>query len=107
MQPTTKRKSPRRPVRYPASIELDGGEKPIQCTLCDASRDGAQLQVADPTGLPSEFTLVLGYHGTARRRCEVVSRTDNQVEVEFMKAAAVNPSLPFQPRRADRPIRAE
>ena len=33
--------------------------------------------VDDPNGVPDEFTLVLGYDGTARRRCKVIWRSDS------------------------------
>jgi hypothetical protein len=85
MQATEKRKNPRRPVRYPATIEVEGGAAPLPCTLCDASDEGAQIQIKDPASLPDEFTLVLGYDGTARRNCKVMWRSDVQVGVEFKK----------------------
>jgi hypothetical protein len=86
MQQPEKRKTQRRTVRYPAAIELDDGVTMIQCTLCDASQEGAQLIVGDASKLPDQFTLVLGYDGTARRLCHVVRRAGNQVGVEFKKA---------------------
>ena len=84
MQTAEKRKNRRRTIRYPGSIELGDGAPSIQCTLCDASREGAQLVVDDPKHLPDKFSLVLGYDGTARRLCRVKWRTETQVGVEFV-----------------------
>ena len=85
MLPAEKRKTLRRPVRYPARIEPDDGSGSIPCELCDASREGAQLHIDNPNGVPDEFTLVLGYDGTARRRCKVIWRSDSEIGLEFMK----------------------
>jgi len=85
MPPAEKRKTTRRALRYPAMIEPDDGSALIRCELCDASEVGAQLHVNDPNGVPEEFTLLLGYDGTARRRCKVKWRTDCEIGVEFKK----------------------
>ena len=85
MTPSEKRKHLRRTMRYPASIELGDGIPTIPCTLCDASQDGAQLLVKEPDKLPDEFSLVLGYDGSARRLCRVAWRSETQVGVEFVK----------------------
>ncbi len=94
MQQADKRKNLRRSIRYPGVIELGEGQSPIQCTLCDASQEGAQLLIDDARQLPDNFVLVLGYDGTARRLCRVVWRSEAQVGVEFVKR------LPNAPRRA-------
>jgi hypothetical protein len=83
MHPADKRKNLRRTVRYPATIEVGDDSAPRQCTLCDASQEGAQILVDDPASVPDQFTLVLGYDGTARRRCRVMWRSDTQIGVEF------------------------
>jgi hypothetical protein len=85
MQPMEKRKTLRRTVKYPAVIDTGDGSPARACTLCDASQEGAQLLVAEPESLPSDFTLILGYDGSTRRRCKVVWRTDKRIGVEFAK----------------------
>ena len=80
-----KRKNLRRTVSYPAFIDLGDGSPARECTLCDASQEGAQLAVADPDSLPDEFILALSSDGAARRRCRVMWRTDDQIGVEFLK----------------------
>ncbi|MSP47570.1 MAG: hypothetical protein EXQ83_17455 [Xanthobacteraceae bacterium] len=55
--------------------------------MCDASQEGAQLQVADPNSLPNEVILALSSDGAVRRRCRVIWRTDTSVGVEFLKDA--------------------
>ena len=85
MQPAEKRKNLRRQSAYPAFLDLGDGSPARECTLCDASQEGAQLAVADPDSLPDEFILALSSDGAARRRCRVTWRTENQIGVEFLK----------------------
>ena len=80
-----KRKNFRRSISYPAFIDLGDGSPAIECTLCDASQEGALLAVAEPDGVPDEFILALSSDGAARRRCRVAWRTENQIGVEFLK----------------------
>ncbi len=80
-----KRKNIRRSITYPAFIEPGGGAPALECTLCDASQQGAQLAVADPVTVPNEFILALSSDGAARRRCRVIWRTETSVGVEFLK----------------------
>jgi hypothetical protein len=85
MQPPEKRKTIRRTVTYPAFLDFGDGSPARECTLCDASQEGAQLAVADPESLPNEFILALSSDGAARRRCRVMWRTETQIGVEFLK----------------------
>lgn len=102
-----KRKTVRRSIRYPGLIELGNDQPAIQCTLCDASQEGAQLFVDNPAQVPDRFTLILGYDGTARRFCRVVWRTESQVGVEFMKPpAAAKQRTPVQAVESDAPADA-
>jgi len=102
MPPAEKRKTTRRALRYPAMIEPDDGSALIRCELCDASQVGAHLNVDDPHGVPEEFTLLLGYDGTARRRCKVKWRSDSEIGVEFRKMPqAASPSRPKATHPAD------
>ena len=57
----------------------------LQCTLCDASQEGALLAVVEPDSVPDEFILTLSSDGAVRRRCRVAWRTENQICVEFLK----------------------
>jgi hypothetical protein len=85
MQLGDKRKNPRRWVSYPAFIDLGGDQAPIECMLCEASQEGAQLAVAEPNSLPNEFILALSCDGAVRRRCRMVWRTDARVGVEYLE----------------------
>src|ERR1700686_4573029 len=67
------RAAPRYRVAKPAQIEY-GGDK-IACTVRDLSITGAALEVSDPTGIPSKFTLIVPEDGL-RLPCRVVRRTD-------------------------------
>ncbi len=80
-----KRKNLRRSITYPAFIDLGDNVPARECTLCDASQEGAQIQVTEPNSLPNEFILALSSDGAARRRCRVVWRTETQIGVEFLK----------------------
>ena len=85
MSSAEKRKNLRRSIAYPAFIDLGDGSPAIECTLCDASQQGALLAVAEPKSVPDEFILALSSGGAARRRCRVAWRTRDQVGVEFLK----------------------
>lgn len=74
------RVAPRYRVAKPAEIEY-GGDK-IACTVRDLSITGAALEVSDPTGIPSKFTLVVPEDGL-RLPCRVVRRTDFRIGVAF------------------------
>jgi hypothetical protein len=95
MQPADKRRNPRRSITYPAFLDFGDGLPVRECTLCDASQEGAQLTVADTKNLPDEFILALSSDGAARRRCKVVWRTETQIGVLFLK----------DPKKAARPER--
>ena len=104
-----KRKNLRRSITYPAFIDLGDGSPAIECTLCDASQEGALLAVADPDSVPDEFILALSSDGAARRRCRVAWRTEDQVGVEFLKDLKKNPQpvrAPVMPSSASRPAAA-
>ena len=93
MSPLEKRKNLRRAITYPALIDLGDGSPLRECSLCDASQEGAQLLVADPDSLPDQFVLALSLDGAARRNCRVVWRLEKQIGVTFLKDA----------KRPDRP----
>jgi PilZ domain-containing protein len=86
MQKSEKRADPRRTIRYPGLITLDGEAEPIPCALRNASQQGSQLAVSDVDKVPDEFVLVLGHEGTPRRFCRVVWRSKDAVGVEFNAA---------------------
>jgi hypothetical protein len=85
MSSAGKRKNFRRSISYPAYIDLGDGSPAIECTLCDASQEGALLAVVEPDRVPDEFVLALSSSAAARRRCRVAWWTDGQVGVEFLK----------------------
>ena len=104
-----KRKNLRRSITYPALIDLGDGSPAIECTLCDASQEGALLAVANPDSVPNEFILALSSDGAARRRCRVAWRTKDQVGVGFLKELNKNPQpvrRPAMPSSAPQPADA-
>jgi hypothetical protein len=103
-----KRKNLRRTITYPAFIDLGDGLT-IECTLCDASQQGALLAVAEPDSVPDQFILALSSGGAARRHCRVAWRTKDQVGVEFVKEIKKNPQsvrMPAMPSSAPQPVAA-
>ena len=80
-----KRKSVRRPLSYPGRIDIGDGSPPRECVLNDVSEEGAQIAVAAPQELPENFTLILGFDGTARRRCRVMWRSETRIGVGFIR----------------------
>jgi hypothetical protein len=85
MAPGDKRRNLRRAISYPAFIDLGDNVAPRECLLCDVSKEGALLTVAEPTSLPDEFTLALSVDGAARRRCRIAWRSKDQIGVSFSK----------------------
>ena len=78
-----KRKHVRKTMRYAAWVQ-DGETTPQSCVLADISDTGARLEVEKPDDVPELFTLLLsGQANSARRRCRVKWRTEDQVGVEF------------------------
>ena len=93
-----KRKDHRQSLKYPAKIDLGDGTPHLPYILTDVSVSGARVIVENAEKIPERFLLLLApEHGTLRR-CKVVWREDNELGLEFMKAAAVNPA--FRPRAA-------
>jgi hypothetical protein len=78
------RKSKRKPVHYPAWIELESGDLD-KCQLSDVSDSGARLVVAAPDKLPETFTLRLSRLGKTKRICRVIWRSDEEAGIEFDK----------------------
>lgn len=80
-----KRKHVRRPLSYPARIDAGDGSPPRECLLNDVSEEGAQIAVAAPQELPDSFILILGFDGTARRRCRMMWRSEGRIGVKFIR----------------------
>jgi hypothetical protein len=98
MTPANKRKHLRRTINYPAFLDFGDGTPWRECTMCDVSQEGAQLQVVDVEGVPDLFVLALRADGAARRQCRVAWRTKTQIGVEFVK--------PVQPKKSPRGFHA-
>jgi hypothetical protein len=79
-----KRKHVRRPLTYAGHIDAGGGAPAHECVLTDVSENGAQIVVASAVKLPENFILTLGFKGTARRRCQVIWRSEDRIGVSFV-----------------------
>jgi hypothetical protein len=93
-----KRRNTRRTISYPALIDAGDGSPPRECSLCDASQEGAQLLVPDPAAVPDEFVLALSAGGGATRKCRVIWRREQLIGVEFMKETRKSVRPPALPR---------
>ena len=78
------RKTPRRPLRYAASLTVAGQTQRIPCVLWDISESGARIAAAHVHELPHNFVLVLTGQ-VEQRRCEVVWRDRRFVGVKFLR----------------------
>ena len=65
-----------------AFIRFEGGRGEAECIVHDVSSEGAQLLVADTTGIPSEFRLCIGEE--AARACFVRWRRHTRMGVQFL-----------------------
>ena len=95
-----KRKNLRRSITYPAFIDLGDGLV-IECTLCDASQQGALLAVAEPDSVPDQFILALSSGGAARRRCRVAWRSNDQVGVAMRRGLTLHSTVHSAARGSD------
>jgi hypothetical protein len=93
------RKTPRRPLRYPAWIELDQTAR--ECQIQDVSRGGARLIVSEPDGVPDEFVLRLSQGGGSRRKSRVVWRSETEIGIEFLKEAPPKVKKAARPKADD------
>lgn len=75
------RKAKRKPVHYPAWIEL-GEQDLCECQLSDVSDGGARLLVPSADTVPDSFTLRLSSLGNSKRNCRVVWRSGTEVGIE-------------------------
>ncbi|HZP77251.1 MAG TPA: hypothetical protein VFB45_13995 [Pseudolabrys sp.] len=88
------RRVARKPMSYPAWIELGNGAPPRPCVILDITEIGAKLSAEGANALPEAFTLVLAVPGP-RRNCRAIWRSANEVGVSFVlsvPAAAPVPS---------------
>jgi hypothetical protein len=79
------RRSKRRLVHYPAWVQLDTTQRPVECVIKDMSDAGARLSFAWIGSLPELFTLWLDERGKVRRACEIVWWSEHYVGVRFVK----------------------
>jgi hypothetical protein len=63
------------------------GRSPEPCVVRNLSADGALLEVARPSWLPSRFRLFVEVDAF-EAECEIVRRTDDAVGVRFVTSAS-------------------
>jgi diguanylate cyclase (GGDEF)-like protein len=72
----------RRRVLKAGQVLFNGRRSAIDCTVRSLSDAGAGLDVSSTLGIPSVFTLAIRADGF-ETACQVVSRTERYIEVEF------------------------
>lgn len=72
----------RRRVLKAGQVIFNGRQSAIDCTVRTLSGEGAGLEVSSSSGIPPAFTLAIPADGL-EAECQVVSRVDRRIEVEF------------------------
>jgi len=80
-----KRTFPRHRVLKQGTIAFRGGGG-IDCMVRNLSLGGARLDIINPVGLPSSFTLMIATDRFARR-CHPVWRSEARIGVAFDESA--------------------
>ena len=83
-------------MRYTAWIALAPDEL-IGCVLADVSDSGGRLGLENTKAIPDNFTLWLAQNGSARRKCKVVWRQQQQIGVTFERVALDPEQVPLAP----------
>lgn len=81
MNTKRRRASTRRPLFCAAWIEEHGGVR--RCTLSEIAEGGAKIRLETRKPVPNRFVLRLSADGSVRRKCRVVRRTGQNVEITF------------------------
>lgn len=80
-----KQREPRRRLNKPGWISAGGSFGVQRCTIENISAGGAQLLVANPRAVPSDFVLSFTQGERGGKRCHVVWRTGSTIGVRFAK----------------------
>lgn len=80
-----KRKKPRRPLRYPGTIDTEGELSRRPCSVDDVSETGARITTEHSFDTPDICTLYLSADRSVARQCKVVWRSEKQIGVEFIR----------------------
>jgi hypothetical protein len=87
-----RRKNPRRNFHYFAKVL--GPDTQWDGFIVDISESGAQLELFDTAGIPDDFALLVGGHGSVRRLCKVIWRTRDRLGVRFVRSPERLPNAP-------------
>ncbi len=84
---------PRKPSHTTAWLDLGDGTPPRPCMILEMSDSGAKLSLAGASVdvLPDAFALLLARSGP-KRPCRVVWRSQQEIGVGFVRAAAPQPA---------------
>ncbi len=85
MKAGTRKRDPRKSLRRPGWITLDGGFAARPCVVQDMSSNGAKISIEDPNSLPGKLRLALSRDARTGRSCEVVWRRGKSVGIKFVR----------------------
>jgi hypothetical protein len=76
-----KRAAPRHRVLKHGTLAFHGGGT-VDCTVRNISPNGARIDIANPVGLPTVFTLIIETDHFLRR-CHAVWRSEQRIGIAF------------------------
>ena len=85
MDAEIKPRDPRKSLRQPGWITLEGGFATRQCIVEDLSATGAKVTTEEAIVLPASFRLAFARDARTGRNCEVVWRRGESVGVKFVR----------------------
>ena len=85
MDAEIKPRDPRKSLRQPGWITLEGGFAARQCVVQDMSSTGAKITIEDPNVLPAKLRLAFARDARTGRNCEVVWRRGSSVGIRFVR----------------------
>jgi hypothetical protein len=82
--PKTGVMSEKRYLRLRAAIDRGRDKTSLDCKLLEISDSIALIEVQAPEMVPDDFILVLSDNARVRRRCTVIKRGSNRIDVTIV-----------------------
>jgi hypothetical protein len=96
-----------RPVSQSGWIEATPGKHPTRCRILEISDRDAKVEVATPSEISDEFILLLTADGRVTRKCQVVQRSEKDLDVKFMSIGATPPRVETATPTSSETVRLE
>ncbi|WP_213775427.1 PilZ domain-containing protein [Bradyrhizobium sp. dw_78] len=85
MKAGTRKRDPRKSLRRPGWITLDGGFAARPCVVQDISSSGAMITLDDPSALAGRLRLAFSRDARTGHSCEVVWRRGKSLGLKFVR----------------------